>query len=206
MWKEESPEKVEAKLQDMGMPDLKLMAHELGLSFASKQSCKVLVSGIIGRVNESLMLSRNTNLTQPRSFAIDVAGGDLETGLQVGEPLTGHQEAVRGALLLPDGKHALSWSWDRTLRRWDLETGLQVGEPLTGHQDDMRGALLLPDGRHALSWSWDRTLRAWDLAALKELGCFYAEGKVTAIVDCGMNRLFVGDDVGRVYFLELTRC
>ncbi len=67
MWKEESPERVEAKLQDMGMPDLKLMAHELGLSFASKPSRKILVSGIIGRVNESLMLSRNTNLTQPRS-------------------------------------------------------------------------------------------------------------------------------------------
>ena len=67
MWKEESPEKVEAKLQEMGIPDLKLMAHELGLSFASKPSRKVLVSGIIGRVNESLMLSRNTNLTQPRS-------------------------------------------------------------------------------------------------------------------------------------------
>jgi hypothetical protein len=67
MWKEEFPEKVEAKLQKMGIPDLKLMANELGLSFASKPSRKILVSGIIGRVNESLMLSRNTNLTGPRS-------------------------------------------------------------------------------------------------------------------------------------------
>lgn len=67
MWREESPERVEARLQEMGTPDLKLMAHELGLSFASKPSRKVLISGIIGRVNESIMLSRNTNLTPPRS-------------------------------------------------------------------------------------------------------------------------------------------
>lgn len=66
-WKEESPERVEARLQEMGIPDLKLMAHELGLSFASKPSRKALASGIIGRINESIMLSRNTNLTVPRS-------------------------------------------------------------------------------------------------------------------------------------------
>jgi hypothetical protein len=43
------------------------MAHELGVSFSSKPSRKTYTSGIIGRVNESVMLSRNTNLTQPRS-------------------------------------------------------------------------------------------------------------------------------------------
>jgi hypothetical protein len=75
MWKEESPESVETRLQNMGMPDLKLMAHELGLSFASKPSRKILVSGIIGRVNESIMLSRNTNLTQPRSRAAPPESG-----------------------------------------------------------------------------------------------------------------------------------
>lgn len=66
-WKEHSPERVESRLQDIGTPDLKLIAHELGLSFASKPSRKALVSGIVGRINESIMLSRNTNLTPPRS-------------------------------------------------------------------------------------------------------------------------------------------
>jgi hypothetical protein len=66
-WRDDSPERVEVRLQEMGTPDLKLMAHELGLSFASKPSRKTLISGIIGRVNESIMLSRNTNLTAPRS-------------------------------------------------------------------------------------------------------------------------------------------
>jgi hypothetical protein len=66
-WKEQSPERVESRLQEIGMPDLKLIAHELGLSFASKPSRKVLAAGIVGRINESIMLSRNTNLTPPRS-------------------------------------------------------------------------------------------------------------------------------------------
>jgi WD40 repeat protein len=113
---------------------------------------------------------------------------------------------VRGALLLPDGRYGLSWSRDKTLRRWDLETGQQVGEPLTGHESSVSGALLLPDEKHALSWSDDRTLRGWDLATSKELACFFAEGGVSVSVDCEMNRFFVGDLVGRVYFLELIGC
>ena len=66
-WKEQSPEQVESQLQEMGTADLKLMVRELGLSFASKPSRKALTAGIVGRINESIMLSRNTNLTPPRS-------------------------------------------------------------------------------------------------------------------------------------------
>jgi len=70
---------------------------------------------------------------------------------------------VNGALLLPDGKRALSWSGDNTLRLWELETGNQLGEPFIGHQSAVDGALLLPTGKRVLSWSLDETLRLWDL-------------------------------------------
>ena len=43
---------------------------------------------------------------------------ELESG--EGRPLQGHGGPVRGALLLPDGRRALSWSGDATLRLWDL--------------------------------------------------------------------------------------
>jgi hypothetical protein len=66
-WKEQPPERVESRLQEMSTADLKLMAHELGLSFPGKPSRKALIGGIVGRINESIMLSRNTNLTAPRS-------------------------------------------------------------------------------------------------------------------------------------------
>jgi hypothetical protein len=74
-WREESPQGAQARLQDMSFPDVKLIAHELGLSFSSKPSRKAVVSGIIGRMNESIMLSRNTNLTQPRSQSVPPESG-----------------------------------------------------------------------------------------------------------------------------------
>jgi WD40 repeat protein len=123
--------------------------------------------------------------------------------LQTGRQLTEHEAAVLGALLLPDGKQALYWSLDGTLRRWDLEIEQQVGEPLAGHENQVNGALLLPEGKQVLSWSDDRTVRIWDLTMSKELACFYAEGRVTALVDCGMARFFAADAIGRVYFLEM---
>ncbi|MFZ9674251.1 MAG: hypothetical protein ACO3A1_08190 [Flavobacteriaceae bacterium] len=54
---------VEKKLKSMNVLELKLMAHELGVTFSSKPSIKALCSGIIGRLNERAMLSRNVNVT-----------------------------------------------------------------------------------------------------------------------------------------------
>lgn len=48
---------VEQRLEEMSIPDLKLMAHELGVSFSSKPSRKNLHTGIRGRISESVMLS-----------------------------------------------------------------------------------------------------------------------------------------------------
>ena len=55
------------KLQDMSLPDLRLLAHELGVAFRSRPSRKNLCDGIIGRLNERAMLSKNTNLTPPQA-------------------------------------------------------------------------------------------------------------------------------------------
>lgn len=67
MWKEQSPERVDSRLRDMATADLLLMAHELGISFPGKPSRNALAGGIVGRINESILLSRNTNLTLARS-------------------------------------------------------------------------------------------------------------------------------------------
>lgn len=58
---------VEGKLGSLELPDLKLLAQELGAPLPKKPSRKGLYSVIMGRVNESLLLSRNRNVTQPRS-------------------------------------------------------------------------------------------------------------------------------------------
>ena len=44
-----------------------MIAHEVGLAFASKPSKKLLISRIRSRINESMLLSKNVNVTQPRS-------------------------------------------------------------------------------------------------------------------------------------------
>jgi WD40 repeat protein len=66
--------------------------------------------------------------------------------------------------VLPDGRRALSGSWDDTLRLLDLETG-EILRFLKGHSDRVLAVAVLPDGRRALSGSgfWGEPLRLWDL-------------------------------------------
>ncbi len=63
LWDREKPQEIEGRLRDMTVPDLKLIAHELGITFPTKPSKKSLCAGIIGRLNERAMLSRNVNVT-----------------------------------------------------------------------------------------------------------------------------------------------
>ncbi len=55
------------KLQNMPVPDLRALAHELGVTFRSRPSRKSLCTGIMGRLNERAMLSKNVNLTRPQA-------------------------------------------------------------------------------------------------------------------------------------------
>ena len=46
--------------------------------------------------------------------------------------LSGHTDSVKAVAIAPDGKTAISASWDKTLKIWDTETGTEV-RTLTGH-------------------------------------------------------------------------
>jgi WD40 repeat protein len=76
--------------------------------------------------------------------------------------LVGHCSAVAGVAITPDGRRAVSASWDHTLKVWDLETG-RVLSTLTGHSSGIYGVALTPDGQRAISASKDHTLKVWDL-------------------------------------------
>jgi eukaryotic-like serine/threonine-protein kinase len=105
----------------------------------------------------------------------------------VGEPLTlgGHAEAVVSATISPDGRTALSGSWDKTLRLWDVATGREL-HVFSGHSDYVTNVAIAPDGRTAISASLDKTMKRWDLATGKELRTFtFREASYVAMVPDG---------------------
>lgn len=83
-------------------------------------------------------------------------------------PFTSHEGWVSAITVTPDGCHAISGSWDQTLKIWDLQTGQEM-RTLTGHWDNVSAIAITPDGRHVISGSWDQTLKIWDLQTGKEI-------------------------------------
>jgi hypothetical protein len=74
--KSESREQVRHRLESVSLPDLALLCRELGVSLGKKKPSRpVLIGGILGRVNESIMLS-SSNM---RQRAENVTSGGSET-------------------------------------------------------------------------------------------------------------------------------
>jgi WD40 repeat protein len=111
---------------------------------------------------------------------------------------------VSAVVVAPDGKRAVSGSWDKTLRVWDLETGLPL-RTLEGHASGVFGVAVTPDWKRAVSASDDNTLRVWDLETGSALAVFTAESSVRA---CAVSpdgaTIVAGDEGGHVYFLQLV--
>jgi len=76
--------------------------------------------------------------------------------------MVGHTMMVAPVAFSPDGRSALSGSWDGTLRLWDLKTGKCL-RSMEGHTSWVCSVAISPDGRFALSGSNDHTPRMWDL-------------------------------------------
>src|SRR5262249_29865134 len=93
---------------------------------------------------------------QPLTSSLTPPGGPLIRTFE------GHTDWVRAVVLTPDGRYAISGSWDATLRVWDLESGQSV-RTLEGHTGWVNALAMTPDGDRVISASVDRTLRVWDL-------------------------------------------
>mgnify|MGYP000441882953 CR=1 FL=1 len=77
--------------------------------------------------------------------------------------LRGHGGFVKGVAVTPDGRRAVTASFDYTVIVWDLETQ-QAIEVLDDHEGAVNAVAVFDEGRRALSASDDGTLRLWSLA------------------------------------------
>ena len=80
----------------------------------------------------------------------------------------GHTSWVSSAVFSPDGKLALTASWDETARVFEVATGKEL-QVLSGHTSSINSAVFSPNGKLALTASDDGTARVFDVATGKEL-------------------------------------
>jgi len=93
---------------------------------------------------------------------------DLAKGKCVAE-LFGHRTSVYGADVTPDGRTAISGSYDGQVIVWDVEDRVLL-RTLDGHKSAVRGLSITPDGSRAITGSYDRTIRVWDLNGMMCVG------------------------------------
>jgi WD40 repeat protein len=72
----------------------------------------------------------------------------------------GHDEKVDAVAVLPDGRHMVSGSADRTLNLWDLMTGV-VLKKMEGHYDEVKALAVSRDGRLIASGDESGDFIAW---------------------------------------------
>ena len=75
---------------------------------------------------------------------------------------------VTAVAFSPDGRWAVSSSYDKTAKVWDVAAGTGL-RTLSGHDRAVNSAAFSPDGRHILTGSTDHTLKLWDAASGSEL-------------------------------------
>lgn len=103
----------------------------------------------------SRILTGDAAERQSKVFLWDVASGKLL------RTLTGHTDSIFGGVAFsPDGKFALSASYDKTLKYWNLETGQLV----RSIESNGGSPGFSPDGRRALHGN-----AIWDLASGERL-------------------------------------
>ena len=128
------------------------------------------------KMGDELMTFReHSGRIDPLAFCPDgrrlVSGGaddhtirvwNVETGEEIRQMKHGH--GVMSIAVFPDGRRALTGSWDRTIGVWDLETRQQLRRIVGVAEEFGANVAISPDGRRALFGThYDHAVRLWDL-------------------------------------------
>ncbi len=89
---------------------------------------------------------------------------------------SGHTAEVNSVAFSPDGRYALSGSYDQTLKLWEVETGEEV-RTFKGHSAPVYSVAFSPDSRYVLSGSSDGTTRLWEVDSGDELALLMTIGE-----------------------------
>jgi WD40 repeat protein len=135
---------------------------------------------------------------------------DVATGQEV-RRFRGHADAVLGVVFLPDGKRALSASFDRTVRLWEVASGRELH--CYRHTSRVYAVALSPDGRQFISGSGASSLkdgavfdpvncliRLWDIGSGRELRQFRGHTAAVRTVAWSPNGRYVLSGSSGEYF------
>jgi len=115
--------------------------------------------------------------------------------------LTGHNHFIEDIAISSDSEHAISASWDKTLRLWNLGTGKTIRQ-FNSHEKDVLSVSFSPDNRQIISSSRDKTIKLWNTigeckSTLTEDGhtewvscvAFSPNPETPLIVSCGWDKV-----------------
>lgn len=101
----------------------------------------------------------------------EVCVWDSATGALLQPVLRGHVGGIISIAFLPDSKHLVSSSYDKTIRVWDVESGGTIVGPLTPYPEGwITSAAVSPDGTKIASATNDFAIRIFDAQSGEQVG------------------------------------
>lgn len=156
-----------ATLGAFGLTGVALNQSQIARQNAAESQNVSLVAGsqaalANGNTDQAIALALQAVTLDPNSARAQAALSEAAYRPGTIRVFVGHTDNVDSLALSPDGRTALSASWDKTVILWDIQTA-KILHHYEGHSDHATSVAFMPDGLTAISGSEDKTLIQWDL-------------------------------------------